>query len=485
MLRVLVCQYIIDHVVLVANPYGDWNESLLVNEDLTQDINLHLQELGKDITAEKVVNLLASLEIRAKHGITRTISVRTARCYLRALGYHYTQPAKDVVWDRDKVFIPKIKKLRDRMQIFDKDGNPIDSVRPDGKRVVLWFHNKSIFYAHDRRRKTWYHKDAAAKPYQKGEGASLMIVDFFSADFGWLQSLDGTRSAHRVFKPGKNRDRYFTDEIIDQVNDAMDILTEFEEDIEHIFIYDNATTHKKCADNEISACNMPKNTPAAGKNWLVDAILRDEQDMPVKNPDGSHSKVKVRMKDAVFNGMLQPLYFPEGHPRAGVFKGMTVILEERGYSHARNLHFECPSFKCPPLAVDCCCHRLLFNQPDFSNVKSRLETKCEAHGFQVIFLPKFHCELNPIEQCWGYAKRLYRLNPESSREDALEKKALDAINTIPLPSMHRFVNWSLRFMDAYARRLNGRQAAWAAHRYRGHRVLPDSILDELERENID
>ncbi len=96
------------------------------------------------------------------------------------------------------------------MQIFDKDGNPIDSVCPDGKRVVLWFHDESIFYAHDQRRKTWYHKDAAAKPYWKGEGASLMITDFFSADFGWLQSLDGTQSTHHIFKPGKNRDGYFT-----------------------------------------------------------------------------------------------------------------------------------------------------------------------------------------------------------------------------------------------------------------------------------
>ncbi len=227
------------------------------------------------------------------------------------------------------------------------------------------------------------------------------------------------------------------DEIIDQVNNAMDILTEFEEYIEHIFIYDNATTHKNHADNEISTRNMPKNTPAAGKNWLVDAILCDEQDMPVKNAEGSHSKVKVRMKDAVFNGTSQPLYFPEGHPHSGVFKGMAVILEERGYSHARNLRFECPSIKCPPPAVDCCCRHLLFNQPDFSNVKSCLETKCEACGFQVIFLPKFHCELNPIEQCWGYAKCLYDINPELSWEDALEKNALDAINAIPLPSMHR------------------------------------------------
>jgi len=60
----------------------------------------------------------------------------------------------------------------------------------------------------------------------------------------------------------------------------------------------------------------------------------------------------------------------------------------------------------------------------------------------VIFLPKFHCELNFIEQCWGFAKRIYRLNPESSREDHLEKNALDALEAVPLTSMHKFTTRS-------------------------------------------
>ena len=43
---------------------------------------------------------------------------------------------------------------------------------------------------------------------------------------------------------------------------------------------------------------------------------------------------------------------------------------------------------------------------------------------------------------------------------------------------------ALRFMDAYRKGLNGKQAAWAAKKYRGHRVIPETILQELERAKI-
>lgn len=37
-------------------------------------------------------------------------------------------------------------------------------------------------------------------------------------------------------------------------------------------------------------------------------------------------------------------------------------------------------------------------------------------------------------------------------------------------------------MDAYRRGLDGTQAAWAAKKYRGHRVLPEAIMQEFDRE---
>ncbi|KAF9478523.1 hypothetical protein BDN70DRAFT_879866, partial [Pholiota conissans] len=94
-----------------------------------------------------------------------------------------------------------------------------------------------------------------------------------------------------------------------------------------------------------------------------------------------------------------------------------------------------------------------------------LETQCRSRDINIVFLPKFHCELNFIEQ-------------------DLEINTIRYLDSIELPMMRKFATRSRRFMDAYDRGLNGRQAAWASRKYRGHRVLPDNILDELEREGV-
>jgi hypothetical protein len=247
-----------------------------------------------------------------------------------------------------------------------------------------------------------------------------------------------------LFKAGKARQGYFTNEdILSQAKNAMDILEEHYPDDKHVLLFDNATTHQKRADDALSARKMPKFTPAVGNNWGVETNIIGADGKPTYGPDGKILKTKVQMRDGTFaDGSPQAFYFPEGHAREGVFKGMAVILEERGFAEASKLKAQCKNFKCAKGATSCCCRRVLYNQPDFVNVKSNLEIICEARGFQVIFLPKFHCEMNFIEQCWGYAKRVYRQFPVTSKESDLEYNVLEALESVPLESMRR---WGLLF----------------------------------------
>ena len=95
---------------------------------------------------------------------------------------------------------------------------------------------------------------------------------------------------------------------------------------------------------------------------------------PVFDPNGKAQHQTVCMGDATFvDGGPQCLYL------------------------ASALQAECKGFKCPQNATSCCCQCMLYNELDFSEVESLLETTCKARGFQVLFLPKFHCELNFIE----------------------------------------------------------------------------------------
>jgi hypothetical protein len=54
--------------------------------------------------------------------------------------------------------------------------------------------------------------------------------------------------------------------------------------------------------------------------------------------------------------------------------------------------------------LNCCWSKILSKQSDFLNERPLLQTIIEDAGHVCLFLPKFHCELNPIELFWSYIK---------------------------------------------------------------------------------
>ncbi|KAF9035602.1 hypothetical protein BJ165DRAFT_1562433 [Panaeolus papilionaceus] len=316
-----------------------------------------------------------------------------------------------------------------------------------------------------------------------------MVADFVSAEYGFCRSKDGKQSTQVLFRAGKGREGYFdNDDVRAQLRTAMEICKENWPEIDHVFIFDNAKTHTKRAEGALSALKMPKGPSAV---FGVDVNDLGEDGKLQYVTDGSILKKRVPMSNGKFsNGREQPFYFPSNpesdHPLAGQFKGMANILWERGFKNAHQLKAQCSKkfTDCPPGRTDCCCRCLLYNQPDFAEGESILETDAKEFGYQLILLPKFHCELNPIEQCWGYAKRKYRMLPASSKDEDLERNVVSCMDDIPLLTIRRFAIRALRFMDAYRKGLNGNQAAWASKKYRGHRIIPDSILADLEKAGI-
>jgi transposase len=77
-----------------------------------------------------------------------------------------------------------------------------------------------------------------------------------------------------------------------------------------------------------------------------------------------------------------------------------------------------------------------------------LEEVITEAGHKIIFFPKFHCELNYIENYWGAAKLYTRENCDYTWKGLNETipKALDSVNLL---TIRKYARKSFRYMDAY------------------------------------
>ena len=55
-------------------------------------------------------------------------------------------------------------------------------------------------------------------------------------------------------------------------------------------------------------------------------------------------------------------------------------------------------------SVGCCWSKILGAQSDFSGERNQLQQIIEGRGHVCVFLPKYHCECNPIEYYWAWVK---------------------------------------------------------------------------------
>ncbi|KAG1738317.1 uncharacterized protein EDB91DRAFT_1054548 [Suillus paluster] len=189
--------YINDRANFPTHKFG-LNVSRIEDEALAADIKTHLQSLGKYIRAEDIANYLKDPEVQKRHGFSKSISPATAKCWMKKLGFHWKTEGKgmyldghergDIVEYRQNIFLPVWASFQSHMRVWKHGDVLVEDVtsQSPGRRVVVWFHNESTFYANDRRKLIWEHKSKGAVPQPKGEGSSLMVADFVSADYRWL-----------------------------------------------------------------------------------------------------------------------------------------------------------------------------------------------------------------------------------------------------------------------------------------------------------
>ncbi|KAL1755032.1 hypothetical protein FB107DRAFT_214422, partial [Schizophyllum commune] len=164
-------------------------KSCLDDEDVTQDIIAYLRTKGRYFTAQDIVDFVSTPDMLRRLDRSKPIKLSTAIEWLKRHGFGFDKDPRGLFHDghedpaqvqyRNDVYIPEVQKYARRMRRLE-DGELVDppDLEAGEKIAVLWFHDESTFYAHDRRKKRWVREGETPIPYAKGEGVSLMVADF-------------------------------------------------------------------------------------------------------------------------------------------------------------------------------------------------------------------------------------------------------------------------------------------------------------------
>jgi hypothetical protein len=206
--------WILDFVregTLPLHSYGYARQTVLEDDEVLQEIQGELSERAKGgvikaedvceiVASEKVQNLFTRLGVH-KPGISKT----TAHRWLAKLNWRYSIKKNGMYIDgheRDDVvayrqaFVYRWAEYEVRFPFWDDNGNPLPH-RTDLCPLILVTHDESVFFQNDERKTCWSHQDSRPAPKPKGEGQSLMVSDFLTAEWGRLR--DDNRSVFFFF----------------------------------------------------------------------------------------------------------------------------------------------------------------------------------------------------------------------------------------------------------------------------------------------
>ena len=382
-------------------------------------------------------------------GCPQQIQPRTAIKWLHHLGFRPQAHKKSIYIDgheRDDVVAYRKLYLR-KLEILSSTHLPPPSCE-DGltavqignpaasKHLVLIFHDESSFHANEGQSVMWA-EEGRVPIRPKNQGRGLMVSDFVTEFDGLLQlSIDEYRRAaesdpsirmcaREILKFGTGAEGYWNNaKFLKQMEMAIKIAdTKYPSDkYSKVWVFDQSSGH--CAFRE-DALNVSRMNVGSGG-------------------------AQPRMRDTIWDGKLQKLVFSDGRA-----KGMRIVLQERGVDTS--------GMKAADMRV------VLGNHADFKNEKTALEHFTQERRHRAIFLPKFHCELNPIERVWGEAKRFTRAKCDYSFA-GLERTIVPALESVRLDTIRKYFRKCREYMQAYREgNAGGNDVEGAVQVYKSHR----------------
>ena len=213
------------------------------------------------------------------------------------------------------------------------------------------------------------------------------------------QDADGLFWLFHIFEYGKNKEGYWTaDKMLEHMADVLDVLAIVYPLCMPVCLFDWSSCHD-CL--EAGAAAVSKMNVGVGGS-------RKGEPLPEMNriqllADTPNIK-KGEWQELTFQpGDGEPFFEPRKENYVGMVKGMRQILWERGLFKV-GMTKDGGKSKDPAMSMQ----HVLSEQPDFKAVPSSLEILVKRLGGASLMLPKYHCELNPIELVWGLSKHLVR-----------------------------------------------------------------------------
>ncbi|KAF7332403.1 DDE family endonuclease [Mycena kentingensis (nom. inval.)] len=310
--------------------------------------------------------------------------------------------------------------------------------------------------------------------------------------------------ADRIIYPGAKHDPWWDmPQLIDQTKDALDIFEAKYPDGRGVFIFDCSSAHEAYASDALLAHKMNRGPggkvpcmhetiiPGTTRRQSMvfkegDMLPVDKDNKPIRSFIGQPKGMELVLKE---RGLLGVLEQAAGRPS----KVVAVCADCSRSQKARDAEAkarreggeEAPSGEEAEEFHDddkrpttCCMQRLLSVQDDFKAEKPLLQLLIEKRGHICLFLPRFHCELNPIEMVWAEMKRRFRERADGTFPTA-KKLVPECLDAVSLDTIRRFFRHCNRYRDAYRYGLNPRQAAYAVKKYSSHRRVPRAILGDI------
>ena len=153
-------------------------------------------------------------------------------------------------------------------------------------------------------------------------------------------------------------------------------------------------------------------------------------------------------------GQHQPMVLPDGSA-----KGLRTILQERCINTA--------TLKADGMKT------ILSNHDVLVNEKTQVEHYVISWSFHCLFLPKFHCEVNPIEYVWGNSNRAH----SNFTLVKLRKIVNPALDSVKVDLIRKYFWKAREYEQAYLEgKKAGREIETAVKQYKSHcRVFTESV----------